>query len=117
MKYLLVVLVVLLSFGFFNVRAQSDCLKGFKANRVFTNEVEFKEWLAESRNDTVAILECLKTSALDSIVVDDFTGCVWTLKGLSAAACSPSDSSRTAASRTLGWGAFASATVGHPRAQ
>jgi len=83
MKYLLVVLVVLLSFGFFNVRAQSDCLKRFKANRVFTNEVEFKEWLTESRNDTMAIMECLKASALDSIVIDDFTSCVWVLKGLS----------------------------------
>ncbi len=84
MKYLLVVLVVLLSFGFLNVRAQSDCLKGFKTNRVFTNDVEFKEWLTESRNDTVAVLECLKASVSDSIVVDDFTGCVWVLKGLSA---------------------------------
>ncbi|NOU17144.1 MAG: hypothetical protein HOO91_06250 [Bacteroidales bacterium] len=83
MKYLSVVLVVLLSFGFLNVRAQSDCLKGFKANRVFTNEVEFKKWLSAYKNDTVAVLECLKSSVSDSIVVDDFTGCIWVLKGLS----------------------------------
>src|ERR1700728_4897090 len=35
----------------------------------------------------------------------------------SAAACSPSDKSSTAASRTLGWGAVSSVMIGHPRAQ
>lgn len=83
MKSFFVALMMLLMYSNLYSQSQNDCLKRIRSGKIFTNEIELKEWLNICKNDTISLLNCLVVHISDSVLVDKLPASISLIKNIS----------------------------------